>query len=213
MWDQMVTQWIWETDKMTIKIRTQNRKTLNWVSRNFKFDRFLFFIDRKALYGDQYQDASNGLCSLDMLEKINKTHPREKVQNDESNKVEYRKHSICKTSVGFHDCCSRNNRKSEFDQYGVGTVLYFQFLKYMGFLFMLMFVLSIPSMLFFIYGTELTDSSLTKVVTAASLGNLGSSKPVCKSGTYDIVSETVNTNNPTAYIELSCPFGNLWSIT
>ena len=34
-------------------------------------------------------------------------------------------------------------------------------------------------MLFFYVGTEPQDSSFGKIVTAASLGNLGSSAPVC----------------------------------
>lgn len=44
---------------------------------------------------------------------------------------------------------------------------------------MMMTILAIPSMLFFFYGSELEDSTFQKVVTAASLGNLGSSNPVC----------------------------------
>ena len=119
-----------------------------------------------------------------MISTINKTHPREKVMNEESKEMQYRQHPICKTNLGCHDCCSRERRRSDFDEYGVGTVLYFQFLKYMGCLFLAMAFLSIPSMLFFFYGTELTDYSLTKIVTAASLGNLGSSAPVCKSAEY-----------------------------
>ena len=139
-----------------------------------------------------------------MLSVINKTHPREKIMNEETKEVQYRHHPICKTNLGFHDCCSRERRRSDFDEYGVGTVLYFQFLKYMGCLFLAMAFLSIPSMLFFFYGTELTDYSLTKIVTAASLGNLGSSSPVCKFGTFDETDKV--------QIELSCAFGELYAI-
>ena len=82
-------------------------------------------------------------------------------------------------------------------------------LKYLGCMFLLMFLLSIPSICFFFYGTELTDSSFTKIVTAASLGNLGTSKPVCKTGRYDLTSGV----NPQAGIFLDCPFGDLYAIS
>jgi hypothetical protein len=68
----------------------------------------------------------------------------------------------------------------------VGSVLYFQFLKFMGCQFLLMALLAVPSMLFFYFGTELSDTSFTKIVTAASLGNLGSSNAICNSATFDL---------------------------
>ena len=52
-------------------------------------------------------------------------------------------------------------------------------------MFTLMFILSIPAILFFWYGSDPPDLSFTKVVTAASLGNLGTSAPVCNTGRYD----------------------------
>ena len=82
----------------------------------------------------------------------------------------------------------------------------------MGCLFLLMGVLAIPAMLFFFYGTELADSSFTKIVAAASLGNLGSSDPVCKDARYDLSSPGVDKKDPSVSISLSCPFGELWSI-
>jgi len=97
-------------------------------------------------------------------------------------------------------------------EYGVGSVLYFQFLKCMGCLFFLMAILAGPAMLFFFYGTELADTSFTKVVAAASLGNLGSSQPVCSSAKYDLTSENRSLTNPYAQIKVSCPFGELWSV-
>ena len=117
--------------------------------------------------------------------------------------------SVCKSNMGWHDCCSRKRRHSDFNEFGIGTVLYFQMLKYLGCMFLLMFFLSIPAICFFFYGTELTDASFTKIVTAASLGNLGTSKPVCKTGVYDLTSGV----NPQAGIFLDCPFGTLYSIT
>jgi len=46
-------------------------------------------------------------------------------------------------------------------------------------LFLLGFVLGIPSMLFFYYGTELPDASLAHVVAGTSLGNLGGALHIC----------------------------------
>ena len=70
--------------------------------------------------------------------------------------------------------------------------------------------IALPAMLFFYYGTELESPSLTKIVTAASLGNLGSSQPVCNAGVFDIESASANVLDPTAIITLSCPFGELF---
>ena len=70
----------------------------------------------------------------------------------------------CKTKTGYHGRCSRQSRRSDFDDYGVGSVLYFQFLKYMGCQFLIMAVLGIPAMLFFYYGTELPDTAFRTVV-------------------------------------------------
>ena len=62
----------------------------------------------------------------------------------------------------------------------------------MGCLFLSIGLLSVPAMLFFFYGTELADTSFTKVVAAASLGNLGSSDPVCQDARYDLSSDSAN---------------------
>ena len=67
-------------------------------------------------------------------------------------------------------------------------------------------------MLFFLYGTELADTSLTKIVTAASLGNLGSAKPNCYHSEFGVSSSDDNIINPKSIMPLSCPFGDLFSI-
>lgn len=148
-----------------------------------------------------------------MVDTVSKTHPRLKVIDEETKTVTLQKRPVCKTNLGFHDCCSRERRRSDFDEYGVGTVLYFQFLKFMSCQFMVLALLALPSMLFFFYGTDLSDTSFTKVVTAASLGNLGSSNPVCNSAIFDTTSISANRGDPQAIMQLSCPFGELWSLT
>ena len=147
------------------------------------------------MYGN---DADNHLSYSKMVKMMDELHIRERVIDEETKTVEYRKRKVCSTKTGYHDCCSRRRRKSDFEEYGVGTVLYFQFLKYIGCLFLMMTVLAIPSMLFFFYGTELEDVAFKKIVTSASLGNLGSSKPVCKEGRY--LADEIDLRNPTATI-------------
>ena len=123
-----------------------------------------------------------------------------------------KKRPVCGTKTGSHSCCSRKSRDSELAEYGVGSVLYFQFLKYMACLFVAMLILAIPAMLFYFQGTELSDTGLGSIVTASSLGNLGSSKPVCKTAKYDLVSADADLIDPAVSLQLSCPFGELYTI-
>ena len=83
----------------------------------------------------------------------------------------------------------------------------------MGTLFLVMFLLAIPSMIFFSAGTELTEMKFRNVVTAASLGNLGSSTPTCSSAKYDLTSPLADLRNPQGLVQLSCPFGELSKIS
>lgn len=146
------------------------------------------------------------------MKVMDEKHPRKKIYDEKTQKEDLRMRGVCSTKTGCHDCCNRERRVSELTEYGVGSVLYFQFLKCMGCLFLLMGFLAIPSMIFFFYGTELADTSFTKVVAAASLGNLGSSDPVCKEASYDLTGANASKWNPQVNMQLSCPFGELWSI-
>jgi len=68
-------------------------------------------------------------------------------------------------------------------------------------------------MLFFSYGNELVDRSFAKIVTAGSLGNLGSSNPVCSKGFFDTSLTTSSALlNPYGSISLSCSFGELYGL-
>ena len=169
--------------------------------------------DRIERYGPDANNASNGLSHVKMMNIMDEIHPREKTEDPETKAITYKAHGLCKSTTGFHDCCSRKRRHSDFDSYGVGTVLYFQFLKYMGCVFFIMSLLGIPAMLFFYYGTNLSDTSLSKIVTAASLGNLGSSSNICNTADFDLTSANASSVDPYAYIQLSCPFGELWDIS
>lgn len=114
-----------------------------------------------------------------MLFEMDHLHPRIKELDDETQELRMRNRPYCGTKTGWPDCCKRKNRESELAEYGVGSVLYFQFLKFMSCMFILMLILASPAMFFFIQGQGLEDSSFTSFVKATSLGNLGSSSPVC----------------------------------
>ena len=172
---------------------------------------YVLFLEREEMYGDDANDASNRLSHKKMIDIMNKTHPRKQTTNEEGY-TEYQKHLVCKTKTGCHDCCSRERRRSELEQYGVGSVLYFQFLKYMGMMFCINFCLAIPAIIFYFQGNELPSASLSKIVTAASLGNLGTASPTCYESRFDLITENANLFNPTATFTLRCPFGDLYSI-
>jgi hypothetical protein len=53
--------------------------------------------------------------------------------------------------------------------YGEGATFYFMFLKYLGTLYVLMFLLSIPSMLIYVSSNKVTISTF---LTMFSLGNI-----------------------------------------
>lgn len=146
-----------------------------------------------------------------MLYECDRVHIREKIY-EEDGTVTLRQRSICGTKTGFHDCCSRKRRTSDLEEFGVGTVLYFQMIKFMGMIFTLMLIMSLPAMLFYASGTELEDSSFAKVVTLVSLGNLGMSSPVCKSQIFDLPAPGSRMSDPTVTLSLSCPFGELWNL-
>ena len=100
--------------------------------------------DRERLYGN---DAAHGLSYKKLLAEINRLHPRKYVEN------EPQKLSICGSSTGWFNCCCRSQRKSDFEPFGVGIVVYFQLMKYMAMMFLLLSLVSIPTMVFFFYGT------------------------------------------------------------
>ena len=107
------------------------------------------------------------------------------------------------------------------DNYGVGVVFYFQFLKYMACLYFMMALLSIPSMFIFYKGNteRSSDLDLNSVITQLSLGNLGASNTACSSGVYDKkntitieVDDDSKKSLKIATIKLSCPYGKLSEI-
>ena len=98
------------------------------------------------------------------------------------------------------------------DNYGVGVVFYFQFLKYMACLYFVMALLSVPAMTIFYHGNteRSSDLELSAVIAQFSLGNLGASNTACGSGIFDENNEIDGMQ--IASINLSCPYGKLHTI-
>ena len=71
-------------------------------------------------------------------------------------------------------------RKTDLAPYGVGIVLYFQFLKHLILCFFLMSLLSVPAYIFYFSGNasgqKLDVSNVKNLMTAFSLGNIGQCK-------------------------------------
>ena len=87
------------------------------------------YLEREKIYGN---DASNNLSYHKMLRAMDLLHVREEYVDEETKEVKLRKRKLFKTKTGWPQCCRRQKRQSDFQEYGVGSVLYFQFLKYFG---------------------------------------------------------------------------------
>lgn len=142
----------------------------------------------------------------------NKNHPRNVIINKETTEVRYTKRSICSTKTGSYSCF-RINRKSDFSQYGAGVVAYFQFLKFMIWLFLLMTICAIPSMIFFYSGNKNTSDNFRSLLVQFSLGNIGYESPACNTGTYVTTSSSNGKSESIAEIQMQCSYGTMESMT
>jgi len=70
--------------------------------------------------------------------------------------VTYKKHSICGASLGCY-CCRKKHRESEFAHYGPGVVIYFQFVKYMMWVSVIMSLLAIPKFVLYYSGNVMSS--------------------------------------------------------
>jgi len=88
----------------------------------------------------------------------------------------------------------------------MGMVIYFQFLKFMATMYCIMTVISIPSMVFYFSGNPTDRLSMSDLIPALSLGNIGQSETACASGIYEPSTSLVE-------ITINCPFGKLDEVT
>ena len=73
----------------------------------------------------------------------NLAHPRTYNLNPDTGNWEYKKWPIIESETGCLSCKSETH-KSDFVQYGTGVVLFFQFTKFMTFIFFFLVLMSIP---------------------------------------------------------------------
>ena len=131
-------------------------------------------------------NANNGLSTEKLEHNMNlrharliRKHPKSKLRiihkHFLAKEVIYMRFPICRTKTGW-SCCCKSSRKSDFSPYGVGMVLYFQLLKHLTIVFLMMAVMSIPAYIFFFSGNQ-TDpanyGSVKYILAAFSLGNIG----------------------------------------
>ena len=89
--------------------------------------------------------------------------------------VSYKKHSICGANLGCY-CCRKKDRESEFAHYGPGVVIYFQFVKYMMWLAVIISLLAIPKYILYYSGNVMSRQNtqdLNDIFSSFTLGNLG----------------------------------------
>ena len=129
------------------------------------------------------QDADNGLSHQKLLHVLSKNHARVEVYKDGDLTQEYR--SIWETKTGRLSFDKRT-RRSDLKEYGVGIVIYFQFVKYMSCLYFCLGLLSVPAMALFWASGESKVADLNELITATSLGNIGGSAVACGQGGFEL---------------------------
>jgi hypothetical protein len=95
-------------------------------------------------------DAANGLSWEKVVHEIDINHPR-RIDYRYDGTDSYEKWPICLTSFGWFSP-DPEIRRTVMGEYGVGTVLYFQFVKHMTCVFLMLSILSLPSMLIYYSG-------------------------------------------------------------
>lgn len=142
--------------------------------------------------------ADAKLSETKMKNEIDHREPRTK-----SFEGRFTEYPLCSTDLGTHSE-DRRERKSEIEDLGEGTVLYFKFLKYFMFVFFIATLLSGPAIAVFMYGMQY-DQVTTPFYTYVArtfMGNMGSY--------LDMSCTNANlpqTRNRAAYIGFKCNDG------
>jgi hypothetical protein len=118
--------------------------------------------------------ASNNLSYDRMVYITDKRHPR---QRGDDGKI--KPFSFCGTDLGCHTC-SKNKRKSDFSDFGIGVTLYFKMIKFLVYMFMGLSFLATPLYILFYSGNQQKINVTSKQsLSAFTLGNIGQSDKVC----------------------------------
>ncbi|EQC32603.1 hypothetical protein SDRG_09917 [Saprolegnia diclina VS20] len=94
---------------------------------------------------------------------------------------------VCGTDFGAHSFHKLPTDSMVLSKYGLGIALYFKFLKVMAWLFLVMFILSVPAMAIFVIGGSSNMDAVTlkiqknpiSVLGMTSMGNLGQQTTTC----------------------------------
>jgi hypothetical protein len=84
--------------------------------------------------------------------------------NLSAGKSKFVRHPICDTKTGMH-WFTKAARASDFTTYGVGMTLYFQFLKFLSLMFLIMTVISAPAYIFFASGNPARQEASSDLKT------------------------------------------------
>ncbi|RHY34758.1 hypothetical protein DYB32_000693 [Aphanomyces invadans] len=138
------------------------------------------------------------------------THPMcySQTEKDRMGHAVPKTYPVIATDFGAHSFHTLPTDSHVLSKYGIGISLYFKFLKVMSWLFLIMFIISLPSMaIYVICGSGSTDAiklQLQKnplaILGMTSMGHLGESEKVCAQAKYG---ETLT---------LTCPYGEIGRI-
>ena len=123
---------------------------------------------------------------------INHVHPRSESVDPVTKNVVREPLPCCGTKTGMFSCFKKLGR-SDLQPYGTGVVAYFQFLKYLIFMFTVMIILSGPSLCFYFSGNKSVVKDFRSLIVSFSLGNIGASEPACNYARYDLQSTSTST--------------------
>lgn len=179
-------------------------------------------MKRKSLIG-QY------ICNFTQARKhVQLMHPRIEtiITTPQGVQTVYSKHIFCDTNISGHTllCCGNemgdsdqrdiadvvddeyeDDEKSSFSKYGTGVVLLFKFMAYMFTVFLLLTVLSIPSIYIFAESNAMADDmvTITQQMASVSLGNLGEGHTECNAGSEPMA----NSPSDEGSVHIGCPAG------
>ena len=115
------------------------------------------------------------------------------------------RYPVLKTGFGAHSFYRLETDSTVLNKFGIGMVLYFKYLKVMGWMFFIAIILSIPSMSVYVLGgnSDFKDVKLaakenpTALLGMTSIGHLGEGESVCKQIKYG------------ESLDLSCQYGEI----
>ena len=141
----------------------EGRRRTNTLSETMKFVKGHSEMETVNLEEDSDEggnifekNAQNELSHDKMCYIRNTRHPRALELDEDSHEQRVVLHSLCFSKLGWSHC-NKNMRKTDYGVYGVGVVLYFQFLKYLCVMMFLFTILSVPSYLMFSNGMRSKD--------------------------------------------------------